>query len=251
MHPWDRKPQTVREMLATNDIPATDKRVRFIGLDKYEAEGGTIRRDLFAEGEAGTYIADPAKLTRLVSEKLHSLAETVQAEGWKWVGVQQETDHRAISRHKRVHAPELPLSEEAKAEVEALEGQRDAVVNQVEEQGADEEDEEAQTGYEQIDAIDRRIQAIRRNRRAAYSDQVKASCGVVVSIEHTGEPAFVYGLLRKEDEIEIRKPEAMADDFPRTAPGSEPEQELSAYSAPLLEVLTQHKTAAIAAALFQ
>ncbi len=251
LHPWDRKPQTVREMLASNDIPATDKRVRFVGLNTYEAAGGTVRRDLFAEGEAGAYIADPAQLTRLVSEKLQTLAETVQAEGWKWVQVQPETDNQAISRHKRVHAPELPLSAEAKAEIEDLEAQRDAFVNQLEEQGTDEEDEEAQAVYEQIDDIDRRIQTIRRNQKAAYSDQVKASCGVVVSIGHTGEPTFVYGLLRKEDEIEMRKPEAMGDDVPRTAPDSEPEQESSVYSAALLEALTQHKTAAIAAELFQ
>ena len=93
LHPWDRKPNTVRQMLSCNDIPATDKRVRFVGLTKYEAEGGTVRRDLFAEGEAGTYIADPAKLTRLVSEKLQSLAESVKADGWKWAEVQPEMDH--------------------------------------------------------------------------------------------------------------------------------------------------------------
>ena len=252
LHPWDRKPNTVRQMLSSNDIPATDKRVRFVGLTNYEAEGGTVRRDLFAEGEAGTYIADPAKLTRLVSEKLQTLAESVKADGWKWAEVQPEMDHQAVSRHKRVHAPEVPLSAEAKAEIDTLEEQRDVFVNQLENQDEDEDEEDAGTQpvYEQIDEIDRRIQAIRRNRKAAYSDQAKASCGVVVSIGHTGEPAFVYGLLRKEDEIAILNPEATSDAIPSAVPDSEPEQE-SAYSAVLLEVLTQHKTAAIAAELFQ
>ncbi len=251
LHPWDREAHTVRQMLSSNDIPATDKRVRFVGLTNYEASGGAVRRDLFAEGEDGTYIADPAKLTRLVSEKLQTLADSVKADGWKWAEVQPEMDHQAVSRHKRVPAPELPLSAEAQAEISALESQRDVFVNQLEEQNEDEEDDEAQTGYEQIDDIDRRMQALRRNRKAAYSDQAKASCGVVVSIGQTGEPAFVYGLLRKEDEIALRHPEAMSDAVPSAVPDSESEQESPVYSAVLLEALTQHKTAAIAAELFQ
>jgi ParB family chromosome partitioning protein len=251
LHPWDRKAHMVRQMLSSDDIPATDKRVRFVGLPTYEAAGGTVRRDLFAEGESGTYIADPAKLTRLVSEKLTTLAETLRADGWKWVEVQPETDHQAISRYKRVHAPELPLSADANAEIESLEEQRDGLVTQLEHE-EDEENKEAQTLYEQIDEIDRRIQAIRRNRKTAYSDQVKASSGVVISIGHNGEPAFVCGLLRKEDEIAMREPEEIdSASIPSAAPNPAPAQEPSACSAVLLEALTQYKTAAIAAELFQ
>ncbi len=127
-------------MLASDDIPASDKRVRFIGLAYYEAAGGLVRRDLFAEGEAGTYILDPAKLNRLVSEKLQTIAEASKAEGWKWIEIQPEADHRAISRYRRIYAPELPLSRDAQAEIDNLEEKRNALVNQLEEQGDDAED---------------------------------------------------------------------------------------------------------------
>ena len=40
LQPWDRKPQTVRQMLAGEDIPASDKRVRFVGLQNDESRGG-------------------------------------------------------------------------------------------------------------------------------------------------------------------------------------------------------------------
>ncbi len=46
LQPWDRRAQAIRRMLSSNDIPATDKRVRFVGLSAYEAEGGAVRRDL-------------------------------------------------------------------------------------------------------------------------------------------------------------------------------------------------------------
>lgn len=54
--------------------------------------------------------------------------------------------------------------------------------------------------YDRIEAIDGRIRSLHRNRKRAYSDDMKASCGVVVSLGFDGEPEFRYGLLRKEDE---------------------------------------------------
>jgi ParB family chromosome partitioning protein len=47
--------------------------VRFIGLDSYEAAGGTVKRDLFSDDEDG-WIEDAALLDRLASEKPHCLA---------------------------------------------------------------------------------------------------------------------------------------------------------------------------------
>lgn len=34
--------------------------MRFVGLDTYEAAGGGIRRDLFADEDAGVYLTDAA-----------------------------------------------------------------------------------------------------------------------------------------------------------------------------------------------
>ena len=64
-------------MLAGEDIPASDKRVRFIGLKNFESAAGLVRCDLFAEGEAGTYVTDAAKLNRLVGEKLQAYTTLV------------------------------------------------------------------------------------------------------------------------------------------------------------------------------
>jgi ParB family transcriptional regulator, chromosome partitioning protein len=53
---------TVRRPLSQDDIPAGDKRVRFVGLSQYEAEGGLLKRDLFHDDEQRVYILEPAKL---------------------------------------------------------------------------------------------------------------------------------------------------------------------------------------------
>ena len=60
--PWNRLPRTVRSLLSQDAIPAHDQRVQFVGLDKYEASGGLVKRDLFSrEDEAGVYVLDPGR----------------------------------------------------------------------------------------------------------------------------------------------------------------------------------------------
>jgi ParB family chromosome partitioning protein len=55
----------LRERLTEREIDAyRHPLVRFVGLDTYEQAGGGIRRDLFAEGDAGVYLTDAALLER-------------------------------------------------------------------------------------------------------------------------------------------------------------------------------------------
>jgi ParB family chromosome partitioning protein len=76
----------LRDRLTEREIDAyRHPLVRFVGLDTYEAAGGGIRRDLFAEGDAGVYLTDAALLERLAQDKLAGIAAKVKAEGWAWV----------------------------------------------------------------------------------------------------------------------------------------------------------------------
>jgi ParB family chromosome partitioning protein len=73
LQPWNRKPHTVRQMLSHDDIPADGEQVRFVGLDVYEAEGGAVRRDLFAEGEEGSYVSDTATSSSTTTRNLMAM----------------------------------------------------------------------------------------------------------------------------------------------------------------------------------
>src|SRR5579875_1332100 len=68
-HSYNRQPWHIRQLLTETTIPASDKRARFVGIDAYVAAGGAVLRDLFEEDDGG-WLADPALLHRLVSEKL-------------------------------------------------------------------------------------------------------------------------------------------------------------------------------------
>jgi ParB family chromosome partitioning protein len=80
------EPYQIRRMLTENTVRASDRRAQFIGLDAYEQAGGAVMRDLF-EHDDGGWLRDVLLLDRLVTEKLKAEAETLAAEGWKWISV--------------------------------------------------------------------------------------------------------------------------------------------------------------------
>ncbi len=59
---WQRSPHALRERLTEREIDAGHALVRFVGLDAYEAAGGGICRDLFAQDDTDVYVTDAALL---------------------------------------------------------------------------------------------------------------------------------------------------------------------------------------------
>ena len=154
---------------------------------------------------------------------------------------------------KRIYAEELPLSAEVEGELAKLQDEREILESQSNEE---EDGEEGNNDlYDRIEEIDGRIRSLHRNRKRAYTDEVKASCGVVVGLGFQGEPEFRYGLLRKEDEAALTETTAAPDEASLPMPVSSGVEKVEGaaapYSAPLVEALTMHKTAAIAAELMQ
>jgi ParB family chromosome partitioning protein len=130
---WDRdKPNVIRRILLKEEIPGTDKRVRFVGLDAYEAAGGIVRRDLFSEGEDGASIIDPELLTRLVNEKLQTLANDAKAEGWKWIDVQPQIDHQTFGKFRRIQPTPMPLPKKDAVKIAKLEEKKAELQEQTE-----------------------------------------------------------------------------------------------------------------------
>src|SRR3546814_10304626 len=112
------------------DVCSSDLLVRFVGLDTYRQAGGGVRRDLFAEGDAGTYLTDTAVLETLVRDKLATLTEDVRAEGWAWVeavphlAYEERQAFQNAPRHRREpttrEARRIARSEEHTSELQSL-----------------------------------------------------------------------------------------------------------------------------------
>ena len=88
-HSHNREPYYIRRQLTEGAVRASDKRAQFVGIAAYEAAGGIVMRDLFEQDDGG-WLQDAALLDRLVVEKLTAEAETIRAEGWKWIDVAVE-----------------------------------------------------------------------------------------------------------------------------------------------------------------
>jgi ParB family transcriptional regulator, chromosome partitioning protein len=225
---WNRNPSYIRNALTQDDIRATDKRARFVTVAAYEEAGGAVRRDLFAEDDEGVFLLDGQLLDRLALEKLKTEAETVKAEGWQWVEPALELDRPEMDFRVRRPDP-LPLSEETQAERERLDDEYNALF------GSDRELDEEES--ERLDAIEQRIAEL-EDREVAYSPEVMAIAGAIVTLDSEGGLDVLRGLVRPEDEPESE------DRSESSGTKERPE-----FSAKLTQSLTAAKSAAIGAAL--
>lgn len=218
-------PDDIRGALTEHETAATDKRARFVSVAAYEAAGGAVKRDLFAEGDEGVFLLDSGLLDRLATEKLHAQAEALKPEGWKWVEAVPELDYEARGNY-RVRRPEpLPLSEEAAAEEKRLSAEYQTLFESMEEG-----DEETSA---RLDEIEVRINELQET-ECAYTPDVLAIGGAIVTIGADGEPQILRGIVRPEDEPEEER---------------QPSKPRPEFSAALVESLTEAKSAAIGASL--
>ena len=113
------EPYQIRRTLTENTVRASDRRAQFVGLDAYEQAGGTVMRDLFAHDDGG-WLQDVPLLDRLVNEKLKAEAETIAAEGWKWIAVAVDFPYGHTNGLREIEGEPADLTDEERATLDAL-----------------------------------------------------------------------------------------------------------------------------------
>ena len=252
---WQRSPSKLRERLTEREIDAAHALVRFVGLDAYRQAGGGIRRDLFAEGDAGTYLTDTAVLETLVRDKLATLAEDVRAEGWAWVeavphlAYEERQAFQNAPRHRRE-----PASREARR-IASLETRLEKIDAELEEacQVESSEDEAKAEKLEQ-----RRDQVVGELQDAedalqGYAPEVREVAGAIVTIDRNGEAVIHRGLLREAEAKALRTLEKLRRGFGSAEGEAANDEHEDADDAPkaaslsdrLAQRLSAHRTAAL------
>src|ERR1700730_16304139 len=133
--PGNAEPYQIRRMLTENTVRASDRRAQFVGLDIYEQTGGTVLRDLFAHDDGG-WLQDVPLLDRLATEKLKAEAETIAAEGWKWIAVAVDFPYGNTDGLREIEGEPADLTAEERTTVDALNAEHDRL--EAEYQDADE-----------------------------------------------------------------------------------------------------------------
>ena len=201
---WSKEPYNIRRMLTETTVRASDKRVTFIGIEAYEAAGGYVLRDLFQQDDGG-WLQDPVLLDRMVNEKLKAEAETIAAEGWKWIEVAVSFPYSHAYGMRHIIGTTVDLTEEEHTTREALRDEYDQL-----------EAEYAQV-EEYPDDVDARLGEIEKilgafeMRPMIYDAVQMARAGVFVSLDVDGTPLIERGYVRAEDEAPLEPAPEIVD----------------------------------------
>lgn len=247
---WQRGASALRDRLTEREITATHPLVRFVGLDSYTAAGGGIRRDLFAEGDAGTYLTDAALLETLVRGKLDAQAEDVRAEGWAWVEAVPHMSH--ADRQTFQNAPRQrrePNAREARR-IASLQTRLDKLDAELEEAYDAENEDKTEALEPRREQVAEELQAIEEGLRD-YAPDVRAVAGAIVTLDREGEAVIHRGLLREAEAKALRTLEKLRQGF-GAGDGANDEEghddeapKAASLSDRLAQRLSAHRTAAL------
>jgi len=208
---WSKEPYQIRRMLTETAVRASDKRVRFLGIEAYEEAGGYVLRDLFQQDDGG-WLQDPVLLEQLVGEKLKAEAEAIAAEGWKWVEVAAGFPYGHSMGLRELLGTTVDLTDEERATREALRDEYD----RLEAEYAEAEDLPEEVD-QRLGEIERQLSAFDSRPMAFDPDQV-GRAGAFVSIDSDGTPLIERGFVRPEDEHRVASAEeALGGDPDRAA----------------------------------
>ena len=249
---WQRGASALRERLTEREIDATHPLVRFAGLDAYTAAGGGIRRDLFAEGDAGTYLTDAALLESLVRGKLDALAGDVRGEGWAWV---EAVPHMSYAERQAFqNAPRQrrePNAREARR-IASLQTRLDKIDAELEDAYEAEDEDKTEALEPRREQVAGELQAVEEALQG-YAPDVRAVAGAIVTLDRSGEAVIHRGLLREAEAKALRTLERLRQGFGSAEgeagnddEGEDAEQPKAAsLSDRLAQRLSAHRTAAL------
>jgi ParB family chromosome partitioning protein len=208
-NPHMQEPYYIRRLLTETTVRADDRRAVYVGAEAYEAAGGVILRDLF-EQDSGGWFQDAALLEQLVFDRLKTDAETIRADGWKWVEAAISFPYGHTSGMRRIYAEPAEMSAEEIARYDAVKAEYDALdAKYAEMEDADQEIED------KLDQLGAELDGF-GDRPQAYDPVQKAIAGAFVTLGANGQLQVEAGFVRPEDELRSE-----ADDGDEEAEGGD------------------------------
>ncbi|WOB09716.1 MULTISPECIES: ParB/RepB/Spo0J family partition protein [Burkholderiales] len=246
---WQREPESLRDHLTMEEIDAgRDAVARFVGVEAYEAAGGGIRRDLFADERNGVFLTDAALLDTLARERLESVADAVRAEGWGWVEAVPRATSAELHQFQRARPTRREPGKAEAKRLAKLEAEQARIQDRLDDEDADLSDDGVQALHEELDRLGDELDGIEQG-LLVYAPGVVPLAGAVVSIDHAGAVVVHRGLLREEQAKALR--EQVRQDAGRDAGGTEGQADAEpagpGISEKLARRLSAHRTVALQA----
>lgn len=174
----DKPDWQIRDMLRKGAIEGNNKLAKFVGLDAYHAAGGTSTDDLFANH---AILHDAGLLDRLATQKgLEAVEEIRSAEHWAWAEFTQGHHWEITQNMTRRAAPKIELPAGDADRLEHLESLNADII----------------TDAEAAELLALTLRSETRD----YSDDYRATSGIVGNIDDKGVLKIDRGWRRKTDE---------------------------------------------------
>ena len=208
----------VKRLLTEERVPGRTAVARFVGVDAYEAAGGTVMRDLFAdEHEHGVWFEDPVLLETLAMAKLQAAADEL-ATRWKWAIPMIEAAWDDTARYGRIEPqPGVPTDDE-RAEIEKLETRYDELRGLDDDEWTQETVEEAGRIEARLDEIEGAVEA-----RAMWRREDFAMAGCIVTVGNDGALQVIAGLVKPEDMPKPTEPDRTGEAGTNAGNGHDPD----------------------------
>ena len=184
----------IKRLLTEDRVSATSAVARFVGIEAYEAAGGRIDRDLFAEeDERGIWFDDPNLLNKLAMDSLQVAARELETH-WKWAEARLDVDWSTTASFGRVRPQPAEPTDGEKAEIERLRTRNDELANMDDDGWTEGLVEEAEANETRLDEIEATIET-----RAVYRREDTAVAWCIATVGNDGELKLIQGLVRPED----------------------------------------------------
>jgi ParB family chromosome partitioning protein len=232
---YNRHVGDIKRMIAADAVHSNDRRVKFIGLDAYEAAGGPVLRNLFSQRDEG-YIEDVPLLDKLVAEKLAAVRDNILDRGFKWCDAAVEIPHDQRMGLTRVAALDQPPPKDIQDKIDALQAEYDDINESDRDQYTDEQEA-------RMDAIERELNDL-ENLPPAFAPEDLARSGAFVTLDHDGSISVQYGYVRADDAATEHPADQQTDSAPATSDEAA-EEPNKPVPASLIQDLTAYRTVAL------
>ena len=253
---YNRSPSRLRALIAGEGLSAHI--VRFVTLAAYEAAGGNVLRDLFAEAdESPAYVVEPDLMMRLATDKLEGIAEELRAAGGlAWVDTFLSLTHSEREQYMSAPTTSRPAMQGEAAAIAALQAEVDKMNADLEARYDSDEGEDDPKAAAELETLEKTCAAKEseladlEGRLIVIRPEVSQLVGALVSIDHNGQAAITRGQIRKADSATVKRAVAKAanDDAPEGTELAQPDPK-AGVSDRLCHQLTAHRTRALQASL--
>ncbi|WP_250495337.1 ParB/RepB/Spo0J family partition protein [Caballeronia sp. GAWG1-1] len=243
---WLRDPHQLRAAITKEEIEIRNNPlVAFVTLEAYEAAGGFVRRDLFSDDNNSGHIADAALLLQLATDRLIEVAQTISAEGWKWVETRVKRDYSELAEYGRQSSHTRDMTKKEERDFAKLQKARDTATGALnayyDDESAEEDEEKRGALEEAANAASDACDAFVESMEAWLPEQLQAG-GAFVFLNYAGEVVIERGFIKRDDMQRLGSAQSAADG----TSGVEPKKKAKpVHSEKLCRRLTAHRTAVV------